>query len=349
MKRNILIFLAILFTSLGKVSYAEQIAGSYYSSGPWQGAAYTDQNTGEFLYCDVFASYAHNSTSLYFYLNKNYTMTIGVYDSLGRFPIGENFPVTLTVDRRPPFFGTANAVSQNSAFVTLPQMASALDAMKKGRMLSIDGLYGNLSYALNGTFKALDAAYRCAGNYYNFKRPVSSPSDSPTSNDRVWQPSRQQERIMFQLASEIATDLGQSKIQFRNDTNGAVIWDSEDGSMWVSAAVGRNQGAKVDLAVEFGLDMGNLNEWCSGDLATVQREFSVSGVSTTETDASCHSDEAGHQFRVHIIRQVIEGELYELVLYFDGNGNDGVKSNSQPDSSISTAAATILASYSVED
>jgi hypothetical protein len=342
--RIIIKLFVLLHLTVVSVS-AEKIKGSDFYSGAWAGSAYVDNTTGEFWYCSIYANYGHNNTQLNFYLNKNYTMTIGVYDNLGRFPVGQGFPVTLYVDRRPPFYGTANSTDANNAFVTLNQMDAALNAMKRGNFLTIEGLYGSLKYQLNGTFKALDSAYNCARNYYNYKTAVKD-TDNNSQKSNNWIPTREQERTMFQLASAIATDLGQSKIEFRDSTNGSVIWDSADKSMWVSAAVGRNQGQEVDLAFEFGLDMGNLNDWCDGDLATIQREYTVSGVETTETDAQCHSASGGTKFKTHIIRQIVDGELYELVLFLDGKVFNDAKSRSNPDQNIAKAAATILASYS---
>ena len=100
----------VLFNLIVSEANAEKIVGSDFYSGPWSGSAYTNNTTGEFFYCTIFASYAHNNTQLNFYLNKDYTMTIGVYDELGRFPVGQGFPVTLYVDRRSPFYGTATAI-----------------------------------------------------------------------------------------------------------------------------------------------------------------------------------------------------------------------------------------------
>ena len=192
-------------------------------------------------------------------------------------------------------------------------MDAALNAMKRGNVLRIDGLYGSLQYRLNGTFRALDAAFNCARTYYNYK--TVAKDTKAEQNDPEWVPTREQERTMFQIASAVATDLGQSKIQFRDNTNGPVIWDAEDKSMWVSTAIGRNQGEEIDLSIEFGKDMGRLSDWCKGDLATVQREYMVAGVDTTETDAQCHSESEGINFQAHIIRQIINSELFELVLF----------------------------------
>jgi hypothetical protein len=337
----------ILLNLTAGSTHAEKILGSDFYSSAWAGSAYVDETSGEFWYCSIYANYPHNNTQLNFYLNKNYTMTIGVYDNLGRFPVGEGFPVTLYVDRMPPFYGTANSTDANNAFVTLNQMDAALNAMKRGNFLTIEGLYGSLAYKLNGTFRALDSAYNCARTYYNYKITVKD-SDSNSQNGKNWVPTREQERIMFQLASAIAADLGESKIEFRDNTNGSVTRDSADKSIWVSASVGRNNGSEVDLAFEFGLDMGNLNDWCEGDLATVQREYSVSGVETNETDAQCYSGSDGTKFKAHIIRQIVDGELYELVLFLDGKVFNDAKSLSNPDQNIAKAAAMILASYSVD-
>lgn len=325
---------------------AEPISGSRIFSGPWEIQAYTHDETGLFSYCAASAFYQHNNTQLYFSLYRDYTMTIAVQDFSGRFPENAEFPVTLRVDRRQPFFGTAYTTDSQWAFVTLTQMDRALDAMRRGQILVVEGLYGNLSYALNGTFRALENTYNCAANYFNFQTAPSSQTNSAVTNG--WQPTRNQERRMLQLSAAIAADLGQAGIVYREDSGPVATWDAKDGSMWVGTAIGRLEGSSISLAQEFSLDMGNLAAWCNGALATVSNNHIIEGAQTTESSTQCLSNTGALEFQTHIIRQIINEELVEVVIYLDGQSVSNVDSSSGNGNNLGLSIAALSASYLLE-
>lgn len=321
---------------------SEAIPGSDFQSGPWTGAAWTSESTGEFDSCSIFAVYNHNRTELHFWLNKDYTMTIGVWDELGRFPAGNQASVSLKVDRRPPFYGTANFVSENSAFVTLTEMDAALEAMRRGNVLSIEGMYSRLEYLLNGTSRALADAFNCASNYYDYRADVGTAgSDVP-----FWEPTRDQERLMYQLSAAIAADLGVSGIVYRDDFPEMLVWDSPNEAMWVGTAIGRLDPNSDLLKTAFGEDMADLSAWCAGELATVQREFVAEGIETNETKALCNSDNPELNFNAHIIRQIIGQQVFEIVLFLSNGSDANLTSRSNPHAGLGEAAALVAASFS---
>lgn len=331
---------AICFVLAPTFATSEIIPGSSFQSGPWSGVALTNEITGELGSCEIRAFYQHNQTQLGFYLNKDYTMTIGVYDELARFPEGSQASVSLRVDRRQPFYGVATFYSRNMAFVTLSDMDAALDAMRRGLTLTIEGMYSTLQYGLNGTYRALDAAYACANKYYNYRVSVEA-----TTSGEVWMPSREQERKMYQLSSALAADFGVSGIVYRDDENPMLVWDAPDASMWVGTVVGRLDAEQSDLRAEFGSDMATLSSWCSGELATVQREFEIDGLVNNETEAMCVSPDNSGNFTAHIVRQIAGEDVYEIVLFFDDSIDNSFSSLTNPEEPVGKAAALIAASF----
>ena len=125
-----------------------------------------------------------------------------------------------------------------------------------------------------------------------------------------------------------------------------LVWDAPDKTMWVGTAIGRASVDDLNMAREFGNDMGNLSQWCNGDLATVHRDYDASGIPTAETTVLCTSGAGVTTFSSYIIRQVVEGELVEIVIFLDASSATKHKSLSSPNESISTAAAIISASFS---
>ena len=324
-------------------AYAEPISGSRTHSGPWEIEAFTNDDTGEFSHCVSSAFYKHNNTRLNFSLHREYMMSIGVYDFYGRFPENTDFPVTLRVDKRKPFFGNAATVGKEWAIVTLTQMDAALDAMRRGQFLVIESSYGSFEYGLNGTFRALEGTYNCAANYYSYQSPARNRTSSAEPDE--WQPNRSQERRMLQLSAAIAADMGQTGIIYRDDESPVATWDSQDGAMWVTTAIGRLTGASINLSKEFSLDMGNLSASCGGTLATVSDSHSIQGVQTTESNTQCLLTNGNIDFRMHIIRQVINEELIEIVIYLDGSAVSDTESSSGQSGNLGLSIATLSASY----
>ena len=279
---------------------------------------------------------------LYFWLNKNYTMTIGVWDQLGRFPKGSRASVSLKVDRRSPFYGTADFYSENSAFVTLTEMDAALSAMRQGNQLTIEVMYSQLQYGLNGTSRALADAYKCANTYFNYR----APNEGQVARAPSWEPTRSQERAMYQLSAAIAADFGISGIVYREEINNMLVWDAPDKSMWVGTAIGRLDQKSDFLKVAFGEDMATLSKWCEGDLATVQREYLTGQVETNETKVLCNSNAPKEGFDAHIIRQIIGQDVYEIILYLKNGVGADTTSRAHPQVGLGEAAALVAASFS---
>ena len=72
----------------------------------------------------------------------------------------------------------------------------------------------------------------------------------------------------------------------------------------------------------------------------------ANGIATTETSAQCKRIAGDLQFSAHIIRQVINDELVEIVMFLNGSSGSQAQSRSRPDTKIGEAAAFISASFS---
>ena len=99
-----------LICTIPALGFAAEIPGSEFSFGNWRGAAYTNDENGEFSHCAVNANYISGQTLL-FSVNSNATVSVGLANPDWHLRDGERFAVRLEVDRRAPFSGYAYAVT----------------------------------------------------------------------------------------------------------------------------------------------------------------------------------------------------------------------------------------------
>lgn len=278
---------------------AEQIQGSQFSSGNWNGAAYTFDASGEFSHCAISASYKSGNT-LYFSVTRDASVTVGVSGPALGLEEGMKFPVTLAVDRRKPFYGTATAVSSNLAFLTIADFDAAMTAFKKGYTLRIFANGGQGVYDLSGTFRALEAARNCAIMYYNHR---SKPSTASTRNEVV------DPAIGYQLATSMISDLGVTDARYLTkdelqqiELPGAVYWVSNDtglsgGVMFFDVAEGYELRTHDAVATEY------LSRDCDGDIASTVQQVDAE-FPARQIRVLCLSDD--QQYEAYLTNSLLE-------------------------------------------
>ena len=127
-------------------SFADLIPGSSFNYGNWYGNAFTNDATGEFSHCAISASY-NSGDILYFTINSDVTVSVAVSNPTLNLTANQTFPVSLTVDRRQKFFGTATAISREMATLTIDDFANAMAALQ-------NSLYGELVTTTNKWLKS---------------------------------------------------------------------------------------------------------------------------------------------------------------------------------------------------
>ncbi|SEK08242.1 hypothetical protein MAA5396_04762 [Marinovum algicola] len=245
---------------------AEEIPRSSFGHGNWSGAAYTNDLTGKFSHCAISAAYNHGST-LHFSINFDASVTVGVSGNLG-LTAGQTFPVALYVDRRRPFYGNASAIDSSFAILNIRDFDAAMDAFKKGHYLNIEALGTVTPYSLKGTYRALEAARRCALRNFDY---AAAPKATATSDKTV----------LFQLATMVISELGANDFRFLSESelsergwSNAVAWEAdESGVAGFSLIV--SDVTIDDLRESDPDDTQFIAQGCNGDYATSSRGISL--------------------------------------------------------------------------
>lgn len=244
------------------------IPGSAFESGNWEGEAYTDDATGLFSHCVIGAAY-ENGDALLFGVTRAATVTVGVVAPGLRMTEGETFPVILQVDGRTTFQAVGAAASSDVAYLEIEDFSRALNAFKRGYTLDIFALGAEGNFSLTGTYRALDAATRCATRYFGYSSPRRPEAPQTSQIDPA---------LTYQIATSMITELGLSDARYLTQAELREI-ELAGSAYWVSEATGVEGGAMLfDLSTdprsirETDTTVAEyLSRGCLGDVATMAK------------------------------------------------------------------------------
>lgn len=322
---------ALFLTALASASHAEIIPESSFRSGNWEGAAYTSNADGRFSHCAISAPYRSGDT-LFFSVNADATVTVAVESPGLDLAEGQSIPVALYVDRRPPIYATANALSDDFAALTIPDFKLAMDQFRRGYMLRVQSSVGSGEYSLEGTFRALEAARECALLHLDYV--AAPPPAQPV--DRT---------ILFQIATEMIAEAGITNFQYLDAAetreafgDNAVLFKDDRGLLGGAIIIPR--GGIVSLAESDASDMAFFSADCSGDILSGIRRIEVPDTEAREIRTACVSDGQTTETRA---TKILVGEyvLYTL-LSFTGD-YDGA--DQAPRADLSESVAVRAASF----
>ena len=326
MLKTLKMFLGI--SMLGSAIQAAPIDGSYYTSGVWSGEAYTHNETGKWSHCTVYANYP-NGYNLTFSLTDDYSLGVFLHNpDKPVFKGSGEFEVVTKVDNFNAMFGSVKPIDDHFAGIWFDDLDTAIWQFKKGRMLTVSSKLGIVKFGLNGTFRALDAAYSCARKYQNYRDANFKPSGNNNDvQDAVWTPTATDTSAMYQLATLLISDFRLTDFMYTPPGEilipGSVEFRANNDTLLGIVAVGREKGTDLDLKEIMAEDVANLTSiFCDdGDLALVNSTDVIAGIETKSLRGIC--DSSTEPFTVYLTKQVISEKLIETVLidYAQSNMN----------------------------
>jgi hypothetical protein len=127
---------------------AADIAGSEFTSGFWAGAADADP-AGQFKLCHISISYTGGET-LWINLYPDDVLTVLLAKPGVSFTPGQTFPANLMTEVGLPTYGTAQAVDQTYAGMSLTGVDSTVDYLTQGAYLRMLGIGIDQSFDIRG-------------------------------------------------------------------------------------------------------------------------------------------------------------------------------------------------------
>ena len=312
MIKIMLVAIVIAFSG-SVVAQGKEIRGSRLSFQNWQGAAYTNDITGQFSHCVVSASFLSGDT-LFFSVTREGSFAVAVSSSNLDLEVGEQFEVAMYVDRRKPFFGTATAISENFANLLIPDLRNALDAFRRGRLLVIRsrGLEGR--YDLTGTFRALEQVTKCASDLLHYAEAPSSKPSSPTGIEL---------NFLYQIATKTLTSLGIAEYKFADSSeinqlglgSETVRWSSEQygitGTVTAVRHVAGNDIQSTDIE-----DIKFVTSQCSAEFASSTKDLSENGQQLREIRVLCLNPD--QEIEHYITKFLVDGVVFYTWFIFEG-------------------------------
>jgi hypothetical protein len=306
-----LIALAALALPSAALSQTEEIPGSSFGFGGWEGSAYYDSGSGTFSHCVIAAEYASGDTLL-FSVTQAATVTVGISSPAIQLPPGQAIPVAIYVDRRRPFFGTATVQSPGFATLSIPEFDRSLESFKRGFGMVVEGGGLRGEYDLSGTFRALEQTRQCAISYYNYSRMTTPEVTAAGMIDPI---------VTYQMATNMIAGLSIPDARYLSASEleeielaGAVYWSSD--------ATGVSGGVMVfDLPVDADLrdtdiiSTDYLSRDCSGDLASSARAISGE-INMRQVRVICVG--GSKEYEAFITNAAIDGVRVVTLLRFDG-------------------------------
>lgn len=340
-------FHALLVSCLFMVSSAsaDEIRGSFFQSGNWTGAAYT-YDDGTFSHCAMSSPYVSGDT-LYLSITEDASIVVGFESPRLYLTDGAEYSVRLSVDRRYTNLTRAVAFGTGTAFITLTDFERALDAIRFGNLLTIEGNGFLGEYALSGTAVGLNHAFDCAVNYLHYTGPNAQPTTPQVAADDS---ERIDRTYLFQAATLSIAELGLTDFQYFSEAEmdeagayeGSVYWFSESAAMMGGVFIELADG--MTLRQSDASDTELLAAQCDGDFATSARDLDGYTVPAREIRLLCLDDDQPHEVR---LTKLLVGDLilYSELRFFDP---DREVANARDPHLDSEAVAQRLASFALQ-
>jgi hypothetical protein len=148
---------------LGPLLMATSIAplpqASTFVSGVWTGEANYDSD-GNFRDCTMTAE-AENGILIGFVISKDFDWGLVLADEDAEFEVGTTHAVLLLIDSRDPIPALAKVVDPHGILIPLEDMGPVIEAMREGKVLTIQTEGIEVKFKLTGTRDAISQLAAC--------------------------------------------------------------------------------------------------------------------------------------------------------------------------------------------
>jgi hypothetical protein len=167
----------ILLFLLASPGHCEEISGSSFRAGHWDGKAYTADD-GSFSHCAAISSQP-KSTLLVFSRAADGSSYIGILRAGWKLPVGKTYPVSVSLDAAP--WGVLSAETLQEDLIRFgPLRKERLAALRYGSTLTVTAAQEAIALTLQDSRAVLDGLSRCTAKYTP-SRATAQASAVPTN------------------------------------------------------------------------------------------------------------------------------------------------------------------------
>lgn len=165
----------VLLLLLVTRGHSEEISGSSFRTGLWDGNAYTADD-GSFSHCAAISSQP-KSTLLLFSRAADGSSYVGILRAAWKLPVGKIYPVSLSLDGTS--WGVFSAESAQENLIRLgPLTKERLASLRYGSTLTVTAAQDVIVLSLQDSREALDALTRCTAKYTSPRATVEATAAS---------------------------------------------------------------------------------------------------------------------------------------------------------------------------
>lgn len=160
LKTMVLAALAVLAATSWQADEAQSREETFYAGELWRGYASYDPDTGGFGFCAVYSEY-ENGIDVHIALNDRFELIILLGNPAWRLTQDSEFPLRLSIDKRWSTDAVGVATDSTGVGILLGGDLDAYEALRKGRLLTVEAKRQTFPFVLTGTAVALREAARC--------------------------------------------------------------------------------------------------------------------------------------------------------------------------------------------
>ena len=148
-----------------------------FASGPWQGAAYLDADTGTFSHCAVYATYEGDQVLVLLRTEEGFS--VGLADPAWRLEPGASYELLMGIDARWARHVTGHVPGEQVVRIDFGGDQEPLAAFRDGEALTVVAKAGVFRFALTDSGRALADLERC----YEDRDRIASGTPSTAVQD----------------------------------------------------------------------------------------------------------------------------------------------------------------------
>lgn len=200
LRKDFFLLVAAIGT-IGHASHSKEI--DTFKVAAWSGGAYTNDTTGKFSHCVVYAEYAEG-TNLQYMITASWQQSLGLFNSTWNIDKNQPYTASVSIDGSPPIQVKAVAYDAAGVRLELPGSEAILNKLKNGSNLVITTPARKFSFLLTDSSVAFERVRQCvsahiappssnpfavqgngATNPFSSNSPNTAPSQSPLSEQEV--------------------------------------------------------------------------------------------------------------------------------------------------------------------
>jgi hypothetical protein len=168
-------FLTAAFTACVLACAAHAAVVEEFRAEDWDGRAFTDDSTGLFSHCAVYASYRNGST-LYISFEVSESWYLSVSNESWALAEGDSYEIKFKIDRRGEIEGTGGALATDQIGLPVENDHPFIGQLRRGNQLTITFQDQDYAFELSNSNKAMNAAQDCV------RRHVAAGTRTPPTS-----------------------------------------------------------------------------------------------------------------------------------------------------------------------